>query len=104
MDVDRIRVSYPDPLALLRDLRAMGETSSLVERRRGGLRRETLARALSLYAERHAGADGRVEAVAEILFLTAWKPHESQQQPLRRGSGKVDLAKALGVPPPSGEG
>ena len=102
VDVDRLRVSYPDPLALLRDLRAMGETNALVERRRG-LRRETLARALSLYAERHGeGADGRVTATFDIVFLTAWKPHPSQQRPLRRGSGQVDLAQALGRTPGTG--
>ena len=102
VDVDRLRVSYPDPLALLRDLRAMGETNALVERRKG-LRRETLARALSLYAERHGeGADGRVTATFDIVFLTAWKPHPSQQRPLRRGSGQVDLAQALGRTPGTG--
>jgi NADH dehydrogenase [ubiquinone] 1 alpha subcomplex assembly factor 5 len=95
VDVDRLRVSYSDPLALLRDLRAMGETNALVERRKG-LRRETLARALSLYAERHEGADGRVTATFDIVFLTAWKPHPSQQRPLSRGSGQIDLARALG--------
>lgn len=98
VDVDRIRVSYADPLAMLRDLRAMGETGALVDRRPEGLRRETLARAMALYAERHADADGRVEAVAEVLFLTAWKPHPDQQKPLRRGSGKIDLAKTLAIP------
>jgi len=96
VDVDRLRVSYPDPLALLRDLRAMGETNALVERRKG-LRRDTLARALSLYAEWHGeGADGRVTVTFDIVFLTAWKPHPSQQRPLRRGSGQVDLAQTLG--------
>jgi SAM-dependent methyltransferase len=109
VDVDRIRVSYPDPLALLRDLRAMGETSALLERRRGTLRRATLARVLSLYAERHAdeqrAGEGRVYANVDILFLTAWKPHASQPRPLRPGSGKVNLAAALGAasrPDPAG--
>ncbi|HEX8374189.1 MAG TPA: methyltransferase domain-containing protein, partial [Geminicoccaceae bacterium] len=99
VDVDRIRVSYPDPLALLRDLRTMGETGALLDRRRGTMRRATLARALTLYAERHADddADGsRVAATVDVLFLTAWKPHASQPRPSRRGSGKVDLAEALG--------
>lgn len=96
VDVDRIRVSYPDPLALLRDLRAMGETSALADRRPGGIRRATLARALALYADRHAEDGGRVGAVVDVLFLTAWKPHASQPRPLRPGSGAVDLAEALG--------
>jgi SAM-dependent methyltransferase len=94
-DMDRIRVSYPDPLALLRDLRAMGETNALVERRRT-LRRATLARALELYAARHGDEAGRVAATFDIVFLTAWKPHASQPRPLARGSGRIDLATALG--------
>jgi NADH dehydrogenase [ubiquinone] 1 alpha subcomplex assembly factor 5 len=100
-DIDRLTVSYPDPLALLRDLRAMGETNALVQRRHG-LRRATLARALELYAERHADAAGRVGATFDIVFLTAWKPHESQPKPLARGSGRVDLAAALGSQPAPG--
>ena len=94
-DMDRIRVSYPDPLALLRDLRAMGETNALVERRRT-LRRATLARALELYAARHGDEAGRVAATFDIVFLTAWKPHASQPRPLTRGSGRIDLATVLG--------
>jgi hypothetical protein len=78
----------------------MGEASALLERRRGTLRRETLARALSLYAERHVDAqragEGRVYANVDVLFLTAWKPHASQPRPLRRGSGTVDLPEAQG--------
>lgn len=94
-DMDRIGVSYPDPLALLRDLRAMGETNALLERP-GALRRGTLARALELYAARHGDEAGRVAATFDILFLTGWKPHPDQPKPLARGSGRIDLAAALG--------
>jgi hypothetical protein len=79
----------------------MGETNALVQRRHG-LRRATLARALELYAERHSDAAGRVGATFDIVFLTAWKPHESQPKPLARGSGRVDLAAALGSQPVPG--
>jgi SAM-dependent methyltransferase len=93
-DLDRIRVSYAHPIELLRDLRAMGETNALLERP-PGLRRATLARALQLYGDRHRSADGRVAATFDMLFLTGWKPHPSQQQPLKRGTGRIDLATAL---------
>jgi NADH dehydrogenase [ubiquinone] 1 alpha subcomplex assembly factor 5 len=104
-DLDRVRVSYPDPLGLLRDLRAMGETSALVERRRT-LRRGTLARALALYAERHpeAGGTGRVAATFELVFLTGWKPDPAHPRALRRGSAAVSLAQALRPPPPPSGG
>lgn len=101
-DVDRFTVRYPDLFALVRDLRAMGETNVLAGTIRP-LTRGVLARAASLYAERHAEADGRIPATFEIVHLAGWKPHESQQKPLPRGSAKMRLAQALGVTEQSGE-
>ncbi len=94
-DSETIAVSYPDLLALMRDLRGMGETNALAARRRGGLRRATLARAALLYAERFAGSDGRIPATFEIIFLCGWAPHPSQPKPLRRGSATARLADSL---------
>jgi SAM-dependent methyltransferase len=95
-DVDRLTVRYSDLYALVRDLRAMGETNALA----GAVRpmtRGMLARAAELYAERFGEADGRIPATFEIIHLAGWAPHESQQKPLPRGSAKVRLADALGV-------
>jgi NADH dehydrogenase [ubiquinone] 1 alpha subcomplex assembly factor 5 len=94
-DSETITVSYPDMLALLRDLRGMGETNALAARRRGFMRRATLARAALFYAERFGDAAGRITASFEILFLCGWAPHPSQPQPLRRGSATARLADAL---------
>src|SRR5207248_2927456 len=94
-DSETITVTYPDLLALLRDLRAMGETNALAARRRGGLRRATLARAALIYGERFGGAEGRIPATFEVLFLTGWAPHPSQPKPLPRGSATRRLAEAL---------
>ena len=93
-DSERLTVSYPDMLALLRDLRGMGETNALAARRRTGLRRATLARAAALYAERFGDAAGRIPATFEILFLRGWAPHPSQPTPLPRGSATARLADA----------
>jgi NADH dehydrogenase [ubiquinone] 1 alpha subcomplex assembly factor 5 len=73
-DAEKITVTYPDALALMRDLRGMGETNALSERRRTLLRRRTLGRAAALYAERFGLPDGRIPATFEILFLTGWAP------------------------------
>jgi SAM-dependent methyltransferase len=94
-DSETITVGYPDMLALLRDLRGMGETNALAARRRGGFRRATLARAAAIYAERFGDAEGRIPATFEILFLCGWAPHPSQPQPLKRGSATHRLADAL---------
>ncbi len=73
-DADLLTVTYPDALALLRDLRGMGETNALAARRQTFLRRATLLRALALYGERFGLPDGRIPATFEILFLTGWAP------------------------------
>jgi len=97
VDADTVTVTYPDPLALLRELRAMGATNALKARRKGPLRRATLLRACTLYQERFGLSNGRVPATFEIITLTAWAPHESQQRPLAPGTAKVRLAEALGT-------
>ena len=98
VDVDRITVSYGDPLRLLRELGLMGEGNALRQRRFGPLRRGTLVRACQLYSELFGDASGRIPATFDILFMSAWKPHASQQQPARRGSASRRLADALRVP------
>ena len=94
-DIDRLTVRYASPLALMHDLRRMGATNALTERRRRPLRRATLQRMMELYSARFADADGRVRATFEIVWLSGWAPHESQQKPLAPGSAKVRLAEAL---------
>jgi SAM-dependent methyltransferase len=96
-DVDRVTVRYPSPLALMHDLRRMGAGNALAERRRTPLRRATLRRVVEIYAERFADPDGRVRATFEIVWLSGWAPHQSQQQPLAPGSAKARLADALGT-------
>jgi NADH dehydrogenase [ubiquinone] 1 alpha subcomplex assembly factor 5 len=94
-DSETITVAYPDPLALMRDLRGMGETNALAARRRQFMRRATLARAALIYAERFAEPDGTIPATFEVLYLCGWAPHPSQPTPLRRGSATTRLADAL---------
>jgi SAM-dependent methyltransferase len=96
-DLDKVTVTYAHPLRLLADLRQMGETSVLADRHPRALTRALLARASELYIERFGDADGRVPATFEIITLTGWAPHESQQTPLRPGSAKMRLADALGT-------
>jgi SAM-dependent methyltransferase len=96
-DVDRVTVRYASPIALMHDLRRMGATNVLNERRRKPLKRATLTRMIEIYGERFADTDGRVRATFEIVWLSGWAPHESQQQPLRPGSARRRLADALGT-------
>jgi NADH dehydrogenase [ubiquinone] 1 alpha subcomplex assembly factor 5 len=79
-DSETITVTYADIIALMRDLRGMGETNALSARRRF-LSRATLARAAAIYAERFGTQDGRIMATFEVLFLTGWAPHPDHAKP-----------------------
>jgi SAM-dependent methyltransferase len=94
VDGDLITVTYADTLALMRDLRGMGETNAVAERQRSLTRRGVLARAAAAYPDREA--DGRIRAGFQVIFLTGWAPHASQPKPLRPGSATTRLADALG--------
>jgi SAM-dependent methyltransferase len=97
VDSDKVTVSYDNPLALMRDLRAMGEGNVMRLLPRKGLNRAIISRLAEIYAERYADDEGRITATFEIITLSGWKAHESQQKPLQPGSAKVRLADALGV-------
>jgi len=96
-DVERLTVRYSSPFILMGELRRMGATNVLVQRRRVPLRRATLKRMAEIYAERFSDPDGKVRATFEIIWLSGWAPHESQQKPLRPGSAQARLADALGT-------
>jgi SAM-dependent methyltransferase len=104
VDTDRVTVRYANLFRLMAELRGMGETNALIERRRTPLKRGTLARAAEIYAEKFGLPDGRIEATFEIVTMTGWAPHESQQKPLKPGSATTKLADALGTSErPAGE-
>ena len=96
-DIERVTVRYATVFALMHDLRRMGATNALTERRRVPLRRATLLRMGEIYARRFADPDGRLRATFEIVWLSGWAPDPSQQKPLRPGSAKMRLADALGT-------
>ena len=95
VDFETLTVRYDSMFGLMADLRAMGATNPLVARSRKPLRRATLMRAAEIYAERFSDPDGRVRASFDIVWLSGWAAHESQQQPARRGSAQMSLAEAL---------
>jgi hypothetical protein len=88
-------VRYDSAFRLMQDLRRMGATNILAERRRIPTRRATMLRMAEIYGERFADPDGRIRATFDIIWLSGWAPHESQQQPLKPGSAKASLADAV---------
>jgi len=96
-DSERVTVTYATPLHLMRELKGMGASNMLADRRRVPVTRTLLMRAAEVYVERYGLADGRIPATFEIVTLTAWVPHESQPKPLQPGSATARLADVLGV-------
>jgi SAM-dependent methyltransferase len=96
-DTDRVVARYDTVFGLMHDLRRMGATNALLDRRRTPLKRTTLMRMAEIYARRFADADQRVRATFEIVWLSGWAPHPRQQQPLTPGSATTRLADALGT-------
>lgn len=97
VDTDTVTVTYADVFRLIADLRGMAETATHRERRREVPPRLFWAEVARRYHERFAEPDGRIPASFQIIWLTGWAPHESQQKPLRPGSARNRLADALGA-------
>jgi len=95
-DIDHVTVRYATPFALLDDLKGMGERAVFADGSRPPLSRRILARMAEIYAEQFSDADGKVRATFELVWLSGWAPSPDQPKPLRPGSAKVSLAKALG--------
>ena len=93
-DVDRVTLRYSDAMSLMREIKALGFANCLEGRSRTMTTPRLLFQAATTYG---ADKDGRIRATIEIAWATAWKPHESQQQPLKPGSAKARLADALKV-------
>lgn len=103
-DNDARKVRYGHPLKLLGDLRGMGETAALASRDAPPLTRGILMRAMEIYAQRFADADGKVRATFEFVTMSGWAPSADQPRPKRPGSATVRLADALGTKElPAGE-
>lgn len=101
-DVETHIVRYPSPLALMQELKRLGASNPLADRPSRPATPRLLAAASEAYAEEATDPDGRVRATLEIIWLSGWAPHASQQKPLKPGSAKVNLADVL-ARTPSGE-
>lgn len=93
VDSETITLTYETPMKMLQELRMMGEANCLREQHQGLTTAHFWAQVLAHYQQHYSDERGRVKATVELVFMTAWVPHESQQQPAKRGSGQVSLAK-----------
>jgi hypothetical protein len=95
-DVETHIVRYSTPFALMAEIKALGAANPLVDRPRRLASPALLAAAANAYAVRDGDPDGRIRATLEIIWLSGWVPHESQQKPLKPGSATSRLGDVLG--------
>lgn len=96
VDVDEVSVAYPSIYELMHDLRDMGESNAVINRRHV-LQRDTLLAAGSIYQALHGDEmDGTVPATFAIIYVIGWKPDESQRKPLERGTASKSMKDVLG--------
>ncbi|KAH7835442.1 hypothetical protein Vadar_026172 [Vaccinium darrowii] len=90
VDVDEYTVRYNSALELIEHLRAMGETNSLLQRNIM-LKRETALATAAIYESMFASEDGTIPATFQVIYMTGWKEHHSQQKAKRRGSATISF-------------
>ncbi len=95
-DVETHIVRYATPFALMAELKTLGASNPLIDRSKRLASPALLAAAAQAYATRDSDPDGRIRATLEIIWLSGWAPHESQQKPLRPGSATTRLKDVLG--------
>ncbi len=101
VDSDTITVTYEHVFKLLQDLRGMGESNIVASTNKKYIGKAVITETARRYQEQFAEPDGRIPATVEMIFLTGWTPHESQQQPMRPGSAEHSLTEALQKKPAS---
>ncbi len=87
-DIETHTVRYANPLALMREIKALGASNPLLDRPSKMATKTLIAAAAANYP---TDPDSRITATLEIVWLSGWSPHESQQKPLKPGSAEVSL-------------
>ena len=95
VDMDDIVVDYPSTFALMTDLQAMGESNAVLNREMGAVQRDVLLANEGIYRELHGNKDGTLPATFRMIYMIGWKEGEGQSQPLRRGSGNINIKDIL---------
>lgn len=94
-DCENLTVTYKDALSAMREVKALGWSNALQSRSRVPVTRTLLAHAAGQYETAARRTGGRVQMSLNIVHVTGWAPHHSQQQPLKPGSANMRLADAL---------
>ncbi len=94
-DIDHHKVRYSSSYNLMKEIKAFGASNPLKQKPNKPISKSHLACACGIYEEMFSDDDGRIRASLDILWLSGWATHESQQKPLKPGSAQVSLTKIL---------
>lgn len=89
MDVERVRLTYPDPISLMRDLKAIGAHNVTTGRARGLTGRARFARMTAAYEAWRQ--DGRLPATYEVIYGAAWGAGERDAAPAIGGEARIPI-------------
>ena len=101
VNIEKITVTYSDAFSLMKELRGMGENNALVKRYKALTSPKLMLNVAKHYHADFALENGKIPATFNIIYMQGWAPHESQQKPLKPGSGNMFLKDALGKTPPA---
>ena len=99
IDIDTVKISYPDAFVLMEHLQRMGEGNASL-RRRDHTGKDIFLAASCIYDEMFPieteGDESRdIEASAQVIFAIGWTPHKSQQKPEPRGSATHRIGEVV---------
>ena len=95
VDRDILQLAYPNFHSLFTDLKHSGCTNLHPQRNRGLTGKHMWRRMQQIYRENHALPDGQLALTLEVITLTGWRPHASQQKAKAPGTATVSLAEVL---------
>ncbi|MEO6608441.1 MAG: SAM-dependent methyltransferase [Aestuariivirga sp.] len=94
-DAETLNLRYGEPLKFLHEIKQAGFSNPLIERAKGLASPQLLNELMATYAQKFADVDGKLRVTLELGWALAWKPHASQQKPLKPGSAAMKLDDAL---------
>ena len=94
LDVDTVNVSFPNAGVLMEHLQRMGESNACVKRREH-LPKDTFVAAACIYDHMFSVERDEIEASFQVIYAIGWTPHESQQQPDKRGAASLKIGDVV---------
>ena len=99
IDIDTIRLGFPNAMVCMEHLQRMGENNACLSRR-PKMSADTFLASACIYDDMFQleGQDPHekdIEATVQVIYGIGWTPHESQPKPKERGSGTSRIGDVI---------